>query len=104
MGDSLRAARHSTPAVAAKRSGDYSAGGAANSMRMDALERATGRVRSVQRRLQLMGEYDPFAVPPRPKGMQATTYERILVPQPHLYDRRVAPKGVSPPACDAVHC
>ncbi len=48
------------------------------STRMDALERATERVRTVQRRLKPTGEYDPFAVPPRPQGMRARTYERIL--------------------------
>jgi len=48
-----------------------------SSTRMDALERTTERVRTVQRRLQPVGSYDPFAVPPRPKGMRATTYERI---------------------------
>ncbi len=47
------------------------------STRMDALERATERVRVVQRRLRPEGRYDPFAVPPRPKGMRATTYERV---------------------------
>lgn len=48
-----------------------------SSTRSDALERATERVRTVQRRLKLVSGYDPFAVPPRPKGMRARTYERI---------------------------
>ncbi len=48
-----------------------------SSTRMDALERATARVRAVQRHLKPTGGHDPFAVPPRPKGMRATTYERI---------------------------
>ncbi len=47
------------------------------STRMDALERATERVRTVQRRLKPVGSYDPFVVPPQPKGMRATTYERV---------------------------
>ncbi len=48
-----------------------------SSTRMEPLERATERVRTVQRRLKPVCSYDPFAVPPRPQGMRASTYERV---------------------------
>lgn len=59
-----------------------------SSTRMDALERATERVRTVQRRLQPTGEYDPFTVPPRPQGMRARTYARVLAELREVQFRR----------------
>lgn len=48
-----------------------------SSQRMDAVARATERVRAVERRMGGEGKGALFAAPPRPKGMHARTYERL---------------------------